>query len=70
MTTAAIIDLLRCPLDGQPLVASADGQWLQTADGARRYPLQDGIARLLPEEAQEIKALSPPANGEQGGEQA
>lgn len=51
MTVAAIIDLLRCPVDGQPL--HPDGGWLLSADGARRYPLEDGIAALLPEKAQE-----------------
>lgn len=56
MTIAAIIDLLRCPLDGQPLVASEDGEWLVTADGQRRYPLLEGIARLLPEAAQQKNA--------------
>ncbi|MDO5091194.1 MAG: hypothetical protein Q4D61_06570 [Cardiobacteriaceae bacterium] len=56
MTTSAIIDRLRCPLDGQRLIASDDGQWLVTADGTRRYPVEDGIARLLPEYAQDIPA--------------
>lgn len=50
MTIAAIIELLRCPIDGQPLHA-CDG-WLITADGLRRYPQEDGIAALLPEKAQ------------------
>lgn len=54
MTTAAIIDLLRCPVDGQPL-QERDG-WLITEDGTRRYPLEDGIAALLPEKAQEKTA--------------
>lgn len=52
MTISAIIDLLCCPLDGQALHASQDGQWLVTADGKRRYPVHDGIAELLPEKAQ------------------
>ena len=51
MTTAAIIELLHCPIDGQPL-REEDG-WLLTADGTRRYPLAEGIAALLPDKAQE-----------------
>lgn len=51
MTIAAIIEVLRCPLDGQPL--RQQGDWLLTADGRRRYPMADGIAELLPDKAQE-----------------
>lgn len=59
MTISAITELLCCPLDGQRLVESDDGQWLVTADGRRRYPVQDGIARLLPELGEDV-----PAEGE------
>lgn len=54
MTISAIIDCLRCPVDGQRL-HEADG-WLLTADGARRYPVEGGIAVLLAEKAQEKQA--------------
>ena len=38
-------DLLACPVTGAPLTATEDG--FATADGTRRYPVEDGIARLF-----------------------
>lgn len=57
MIMSAIIDLLRCPLDGQAL--RKQGDWLVTADGKRRYPVVDGIAQLLPEKAQTVETKKP-----------
>ena len=57
MIMSAIIDLLRCPLDGQAL--RKQGDWLVTADGKRRYPVVDGIAQLLPEKAQTVDTHQP-----------
>lgn len=51
-----VIALLRCPLDGQPLLQTEDGKWLITQDGTRRYPIENGIAHLLAEYAQNLQA--------------
>lgn len=49
-----LVALLRCPIDGGALRLSEDGAWLLHASAARRYPITDGIARLLPEDAQAL----------------
>ena len=58
----AIVALLRCPITGQPLTFHDDGgqqPYLQTRDGSYRYPVENGIAMLLAEDAQKLdKALS------------
>lgn len=46
---ADMVNLLRCPIDGSALSLSADGAWLISAH--RRYPMINGIAMLLPEQA-------------------
>jgi uncharacterized protein YbaR (Trm112 family) len=38
-------DDLRCPVTGAPL--RRDGAVLRTADGTRRYPIVDGVPRLI-----------------------
>jgi hypothetical protein len=38
-------DILLCPVSGAPLIATEDGY--ATADGARSYPVEDGIARFF-----------------------
>lgn len=44
--------LLRCPIDGQPLVLSEDGLYLENRAGGRRYPISGGIAMLIGEQAE------------------
>ena len=48
-----IISALRCPITGQPLTFH-DGEqpYLQSSDGSYRYPVENGIAMLLAEQAQ------------------
>lgn len=59
----SIIATLRCPISGQPLsFHDGDQPYLQTADGQYRYPVENGIAMLLPEDAQ--KADNALAKGE------
>lgn len=54
----AFADILRCPIDGQPLQPSEDGAWLVNVQGGRRYPVDNGIAMLLAAEAQSIAQLA------------
>lgn len=49
-----IINILRCPIDGGELRLSADGAWLIQASARRRYPIVNGIAMLVPEQAQAL----------------
>ncbi|MBV7434827.1 hypothetical protein KRX19_07280 [Cardiobacteriaceae bacterium TAE3-ERU3] len=58
----AVISALRCPITGQPLTFH-DGEqpYLQTSDGSYRYPVQGGIAMLLPEDAQKTEPTLPNA---------
>ncbi|UJF24308.1 hypothetical protein L0B52_08220 [Suttonella sp. R2A3] len=45
-----LLATLRCPITGQSLVQrDAEPDFLYTADGAYRYPLENGIALLLAE---------------------
>lgn len=57
-----MVALLRCPLSGQPLKRSADGQFLYCQDDSYRYPVKDGIAMLLAEHAEALT----PATGQAG----
>ena len=52
----AFVQILRCPASGAALVQ--DGDWLYTVEGepARRYPIRDGIAVLLVDEAEPVSA--------------
>lgn len=45
-----VLALLRCPETGQPL--KLDGLTLVTPDGARRYPIRDGLPVLVPQDIQ------------------
>lgn len=55
----AIVALLRCPISGQPLRLHEDAEtYLETADGAYRYPVDGGIALLLAEHAQSMRGSS------------
>lgn len=55
----SIIATLRCPVSGQPLnFHDGEQPYLQTADGQYRYPVENGIAMLLPEQAQKADATS------------
>lgn len=52
-----LIDLLRCPLTGQPLEITGgvylddeiESGWLVSKDGSYRYPIRDFIPRFVPE---------------------
>ncbi|WP_432491999.1 Trm112 family protein [Kineococcus auxinigenes] len=50
-----VLELLRCPLTGQPLTPlETDGEvFLATADGIR-YPVSDGVPVLLADEALDV----------------
>lgn len=49
----SIIATLRCPISGQALsFHDGDQPYLETVDGQYRYPVENGIAMLLPEDAQ------------------
>lgn len=53
-----VLDLLRCPLTGEPLTGpvEVDGQpFLRTASGIR-YPVLDGVPVLLVDEALDVPA--------------
>lgn len=54
MITAEFAKLLSCPIDGQPLALSDDGLYLVTSQGNRRYPIENDIAMLLAEYAEEL----------------
>lgn len=56
-TTPDWVKILRCPIDGQPLVLSEDGAWLVNEVGQHRYPIDGGIAMLLAEHAQPLQAV-------------
>lgn len=51
--------LLRCPIDGQPLVLSEDGLYLENRAGGRRYPISGGIAMLLGKHAENLCEARP-----------
>jgi uncharacterized protein YbaR (Trm112 family) len=42
-----VLPYLVCPVTRQPLSRGADGRWLVTPDGTRRYPIEDGIPVLV-----------------------
>ncbi len=47
-----LLERLRCPVTGQRLRETAEGDFLETEDGARRYPVRDGLPRLRLEDGQ------------------
>lgn len=48
----SVLATLRCPVTGQPLTFHDGAEpYLQTTDGCYRYPVVDGIAMLLAEDA-------------------
>lgn len=50
-----LVKILRCPLTKTPLRLSEDGQWLIADAGKLRYPIVDGIPRLVAEAADELE---------------
>jgi len=59
-----VVDLLRCPLTGEPLTGpvEVEGRWyLRTAAGIR-YPVVDGVPVLLVDEALDVPAGTPGAS--------
>ena len=50
-----IIDVLRDPIDQAELSISKDGNFLENVAAKRRYPINDGIAMLTAEYAEEIR---------------
>lgn len=51
-----LLEILACPQCKQPVELSADGAWLVCASCGVRYPVQDDIPIMLPEEAQPLEA--------------
>lgn len=47
-----LLELLACPLTKGPLIYEADGAVLRSASAKLAYPVRDGIAVMLPSEAQ------------------
>ncbi|MGB8360232.1 MAG: Trm112 family protein [Acidimicrobiia bacterium] len=45
--------LLVCPVDKADLIEDVDEQRLVCTDCGRRYPVEDGIPIMLPDEAEE-----------------
>ena len=45
--------LLVCPVDKADLIEDVDEQRLVCTDCGRRYPVKDGIAIMLPDEAEQ-----------------
>ncbi|WP_337063155.1 Trm112 family protein [Kineococcus sp. G2] len=62
-----VLELLRCPLTGEPLeVVEVDGeQFLATAAGIR-YPVDGGVPVLLADEALDVPAGVREPAGEEG----
>lgn len=56
MLNSNFVKQLRCPIDGQPLSLSEDGNYLINESKTKRYEINNDIAMLLPEKAQEINA--------------
>jgi uncharacterized protein YbaR (Trm112 family) len=50
--------LLRCPVTGQPLRQSDDEAWLICDAAGLRYPIIDGIPRLIAAAAEKIEVPS------------
>jgi uncharacterized protein YbaR (Trm112 family) len=50
MIKPELLELLRCPLDGRSRLEEKDGALVCTRCGLT-YPVRDGIACLIPEEA-------------------
>lgn len=51
-----LLEILACPQCKQSVELSSDGAWLVCAACGVRYPVQDDIPIMLPEEAQPLEA--------------
>ena len=51
-----LLEILACPQCKQPVTLSNDGAWLVCDQCRLRYPVQDDIPIMLPEEAQPLEA--------------
>lgn len=54
-----MVQYLRCPKTHEALVLSEDGAFLINASATWRYPIDNGIALLLPEHAQALDNSEP-----------
>ncbi len=50
-----LVNILRCPRTKAPLRLSEDGQWLIAEEGKIRYPIVDGIPRLIADAAEKLE---------------
>ncbi len=53
---ATLARLLVCPVDKADLIEDVDEKRLVCSECGRRYPIQDGIPIMLPEEAEEARS--------------
>ena len=51
-----LLEILACPQCKQPVTLGDDGAWLVCQRCRLRYPVQDDIPIMLPEEAQPLEA--------------
>jgi len=51
-----LLEILACPRCKQSVELSTDGAWLVCETCGVRYPVQDDIPIMLPEEAQPLEA--------------
>lgn len=49
-----LLELLVCPETKEPLVYFEDEQFLLSPEAGLRYPIEDDIPVMLPEEAEEV----------------
>ncbi len=50
-----ILAVLRCPVSGEKLRATDDGRWLVSDAAGVRYPVIDGVARLIAPAAEKLE---------------
>ncbi|MBU4564813.1 MAG: Trm112 family protein [Desulfarculus sp.] len=51
-----LLEILACPRCKQSVAVSSDSAWLVCENCGVRYPVQDDIPIMLPEEAQPLEA--------------
>lgn len=51
-----LLEIMACPQCKQSVELSSDGAWLVCETCGVRYPVQDDIPIMLPEEAQPLEA--------------
>ncbi|WP_432482175.1 Trm112 family protein [Kineococcus esterisolvens] len=66
-----VLELLRCPLSGEPLTpVEVDGEVFLATPAGIRYPVADGVPVLLADEALDVPAHLRPQEPGEGEERA